>query len=98
MGKCQVFTLSLCRQTDNGKAICPPILQYGGIKRLVNTDLDSQVSVCYPHYVDHVPNKVKITVPKGDFTFQLVPSGHRDNQDKTSCKFRTDFVPKFEFP
>ena len=40
MGKCQVFTLSLCRQTegqmdgqmDNGKTICPQIFRYGGMK------------------------------------------------------------------
>ena len=40
MGKCEVFTLSLCRQTDGqtdtSKTICPPIFPYGGINNIIS--------------------------------------------------------------
>ena len=39
---------------------------------------------------------VQMTVPKGDFIFRLVASGYRDDQDRTSWKFRTEFVRTFE--
>ena len=46
--------------------------------------LQFSLSILSNHSVEYPFSLVQITVPKDDVTFQLVASGYRDNQDKTS--------------
>ena len=76
MGKCEVFTLSLCRQTDGqmdcGKTICPLIFRYGGIKieDISNLKVPMTAENLFPFSLQNNPRKkpFEIILGKGEKT------------------------------